>query len=70
MDEQLLWTPRQAAKALAISERTLWQLTRQGRIPHVVMTGDKHRTVRYPRDLLVQWVVECQTATPDGEAER
>ena len=31
----ILMTPRQAAKALAISERTLWELTRRGAIPRL-----------------------------------
>ena len=39
----LLWTPRQAAEALAISPRKLWQMTKDGEIPHVRMG----RSVRY-----------------------
>jgi len=47
-----LLTPRETAKALAISERTLWALTQQGDIP-VVRIG---RSVRYdPRDLN-EWI--------------
>ena len=45
---QLLLKPMDAAKALAISERTLWALTRRGEIPCVRFGGAK----RYdPRDL-------------------
>ena len=47
-----LLTPRDTAKSLAISERTLWTLTRQGIIP-AVRIG---RSVRYdPRDLN-EWI--------------
>lgn len=47
IDTRLL-TARQAARVLAISERTLWQLTNDGLIP-VVRFG---RAVRYdPADL-------------------
>ncbi len=48
----LLLRPPEAARVLAISERTLWQLTRDGVIP-CVRIG---RSVRYdPRDL-VEWI--------------
>jgi excisionase family DNA binding protein len=43
---------RQAAKALAISERKLWEMTKNGEIPHVPVG----RAIRYdPRDLRA-WV--------------
>jgi excisionase family DNA binding protein len=46
--EQLLMTAKQAAARLAISERTLWQLTNDGELP-AVRFG---RIVRYdPADL-------------------
>jgi len=45
---KLLLTTREAAKALAICERKLWELTNRGEIP-AVRIG---RAVRYdPRDL-------------------
>jgi excisionase family DNA binding protein len=40
--------PRKAAKALSISERTLWTLTKAGRVPHVRVG----RAVLYPVDAL------------------
>ena len=44
----LLLRPRDAARALAVSERTLWELTRRGVIPCVRLG----RAVRYdPGDL-------------------
>lgn len=48
----LLLRPREAADALAISERKLWELTRCGEVP-AVRIG---RAVRYdPRDLR-RWI--------------
>jgi excisionase family DNA binding protein len=45
---RLLLTAAEAAQALAVSERTLWQLTRDGEIPRVCIG----RNVRYsPADL-------------------
>jgi excisionase family DNA binding protein len=43
---RLLLTPREAAAALSISERTLWELTRQGVVPCVRL----RRSVRYDVD--------------------
>jgi len=39
----LLLTPRQAAESFAISERKLWQMTKDGKIPRVLLG----RSVRY-----------------------
>ncbi|HUU94501.1 MAG TPA: helix-turn-helix domain-containing protein [Phycisphaerae bacterium] len=47
-----LLTPRQAAKALAISERTLWKFTKRGEVP-VVRIG---RAVRYDQADLQAWI--------------
>ena len=53
----LLLTPRQAARFLGFSERWLWERTRQGLIPHVILTVGRggRRTVRYPRPALEEW---------------
>jgi len=49
---RLLITARDAAKALAIGQRKLWELTNRHEIPHVRIG----RAVRYdPRDL-EQWI--------------
>jgi len=49
---RLLITARDAAKALAIGQRKLWELTNRQEIPHVRIG----RAVRYdPRDL-EQWI--------------
>lgn len=46
--ETMLLTPLQAAKALSISARTLWQLKKDGKLPFVRI----YRSVRYdPKDI-------------------
>lgn len=50
--------PRDAARALGLSERTLWGLTKAGKVP-VVRIG---KAVRYPRHLLLQWLEEQSRA--------
>jgi excisionase family DNA binding protein len=49
----LLLTPRQAAAALAVSERTLWGLTKAGKVPCVRLG----RAVRYSPDDLRAFVL-------------
>ena len=56
----LLLTPKQAAKALAISERTLWELARRGEIKRLKINS----CVRYDvRDL------ESFIATKKGDVQ-
>jgi excisionase family DNA binding protein len=50
--EQMALRAKDAAKALAISERTLWSLTNRGLIPHVRIG----RAVLYPVGSLRQWL--------------
>jgi excisionase family DNA binding protein len=50
--EPMLLTSRQAARLLAISERTLYTFTKAGAIP-VVRIG---RAVRYGTDDLREWI--------------
>lgn len=56
----LLLTRREAAQALRISERKLWELTQRGDIPHVRVD----RSVRYPVHELREWV-KSQTKQTD-----
>lgn len=50
--EALLLSPREAARALSICEKTLWTITQKGEIP-VIKIG---RLVRYPIEGLKAWI--------------
>lgn len=52
--ELLALRPRDAARTLGLSERTLWSLTKQGKVPFVRIG----KAVRYPRHLLLRWLEE------------
>jgi len=63
--EPMLLTPRQAARVLSISERTLWGLTKSGDIPAVRFGG---RNVRYSPDDLRAWIQRrSEKKCEDGE---
>jgi excisionase family DNA binding protein len=51
---RLLWTSREAAQALRISERKLWGLTASGEIPFVRIG----RSIRYDLKDLIRWIDE------------
>ena len=53
-DPKLLLTPREAARALAISPRKLWGMTSDGKIPHVKLG----KCVRYSVVDLQAWIAE------------
>ena len=59
--------PREAAKALGISPRLLWQLTKDGRIPCVRIGGTKRRTVLYPLADLQAWLTRLAAQAKGGE---
>jgi hypothetical protein len=46
LDRKLLWTSREAAAALSLSERTLWKLTNEGDIPCVRIGAQKNKAQR------------------------
>ena len=48
--------PREAAKALGISPRTLWQLTKDGKVPCVRAGTGKHSAKLYPISVLQTWL--------------
>ena len=60
--------PREAAKALSISPRLLWQLTKDGHIPCVRIGGGKRKTVLYPvaelQAYLARQTAPAKVATP------
>jgi len=55
--------PREAAKALRISPRTLWQMTRDGVIPSVRLGDGKRKTVLYPVADLTAWLTASAKTT-------
>lgn len=62
--DRLLLTAREAAQLLAISERTLWQVAKDGGIP-VVRIG---RSVRYAASDLRDWIERQKRAAPANGA--
>ena len=57
---------REAAKALSISERHLWQLTKDGHIPCVRVGSGTRKTVLYPVADLQAWLAR-QAQAKGGE---
>lgn len=58
--------PRDAARALGISERCLWSLTQRGEVPHVKIGG---RLVLYPRAALIDWLESAAKQTAQRSAD-
>ena len=56
--QSLALRPREAAKALGISARLLWQLTKDGHVPCVRVGAGKRKAVLYPVDALQRWLRE------------
>jgi excisionase family DNA binding protein len=61
-----LLTPKQPAQSLAISERTLWTLTKSGQITHVPIG----RLVRYDVADLQKWIERCKSKPVEPEREQ
>ena len=57
---KLLLTAKQAAAALSISERTLWELTRSGEIPRLKIGA----SVRYDVRDLTAWIDKKKGGAP------
>ena len=49
----LAMRPREAAKALGICERTLWELTQKKLVPHIRLS---EKIILYPVDVLRDWL--------------
>ncbi len=62
--EKLLWTPREAAEALSLSQRTLWTLTDARDVP-CVRIG---RLVRYDPQALREWIAGKRPPAADSGA--
>lgn len=58
--------PREAAKALGISPRLLWQLTHDGHVPCVRLGSGKRRTVLYPMADLQAWLTRRAESDKGG----
>ena len=59
---------REAARAIGVSDRTLWEWTRQGDVPHVRRGG----TILYPTAALTRWLeaqMKTSTVATEGGAE-
>jgi excisionase family DNA binding protein len=56
--------PREAAKALGVSERTLWAWTKEGDVPHAKIGG----TLLYPVAELREWLSR-KVAAAGGSGE-
>jgi excisionase family DNA binding protein len=59
--------PREAAKALGISPRLLWQLTKDGHIPCVRVGSGTRKTVLYPVADLQAWLTRQAAQAKGGE---
>ena len=59
--------PREAGKALGISPRLLWQLTKDGHVPCVRVGNGKRRTVLYPLSELQAWLARQAAQATGGE---
>lgn len=59
--------PREAAEALGISARWLWQLTHDGQIPCVRLGSGKRRTVLYPTAVLQAWLSQQAETARGGD---
>jgi predicted DNA-binding transcriptional regulator AlpA len=64
---RLLLTARQTAEALAISSRTLWELTNRGELTPIRLPGrGKARSLRYAVADLERWIARRQATTEAG----
>ena len=59
--------PREAAKALGISARHLWQLTKDGHVPCVRVGGGTRKTILYPVAELQAWLARQAARAKGGE---
>jgi excisionase family DNA binding protein len=58
--------PREAAKALGISERLLWEWTGRGIVPHFRLG----KTILYPVDSLRDWLKQQAQQGIDKNSEK
>jgi len=58
--------PREAAKALGISERLLWEWTDRGKVPHIRLG----KAILYPVDSLRDWLKKQAQQDEEKEYEK
>lgn len=63
LTKSLALRPREAAMALGVSERSLWEWTHRGDVPYVRIG----RTILYPVDALRDWLNRRAAATKGGK---
>jgi excisionase family DNA binding protein len=66
--EPMVLRPREAARTLSISTRTLFAWTKQGRVPHIRVGTGRRTTVLYPVAELRSWLA-AQTQRPAAQEE-
>ncbi len=66
IQSHLALRPREAARTLSVSPRTLWEWTRVGIIPCVRVGTGKRRTVLYPVADLQAWLARQTDAANGG----
>jgi predicted site-specific integrase-resolvase len=66
LSSPLALRPRDAAKALGISARLLWELSRDGHIPCVRVGNGKRKTVLYSIAALEGWLSRQTAAQAKG----
>ena len=66
--ESLALRPREAAEALSISPRLLWQLTKDGCIPCVRVGSGTRKTVLYSVAELQAWLIR-KAARKEGSEQ-
>lgn len=54
---------RDAAAALSVSERTLWDMTRRGKLPHVRF----NTVILYPVKAIEGWLLQAAQTEPSKE---
>ena len=65
----LAMRPRDAARMLGVSPRTLWEWTRAGIIPCVRVGTGKRKTVLYPVADLQAWLTKNANAAKGGSRD-
>ena len=59
----LAMRPREASKSLGISERTLWEWTDRGVVPHIRLG----KAILYPVDALREWLQKGANTTVEDK---